>query len=145
MIPVMQTITGKRGNCLSAVFASLMELELNEVPYFFENIKEGDEDVRKALHTFNRDVKNFLYSKGYFFLELEPSNLEEIIPQMRGFFIVGGKSPRSYNHAVIYTSEGLAHDPHPEGGGVIPETLMLLYPLFNYAQIKNQPDTLWED
>ena len=145
MIPVMQTITGKRGNCLSAVFASLMELELNEVPHFFENIKEGEQDVRKALHIFNREVKNFLYSKGYFFLELEASNLEEIIPQMRGFFIVGGKSPRGYNHAVIYTSEGLAHDPHPEGGGVIPETLMLLYPLFNYAQIKNQPDALWED
>ena len=145
MTPVMQTITGNRGNCLSAVFASLMELDLNEVPYFFENIKEDETDVKKALYIFNRDVKKFLYSKGYFFLELEPSNIEEIISQMRGFFIIGGKPPRGYNHAVIYTSEGLAHDPHPEGGGVIPETIMILYPLFNYAQIKNQSDKPWED
>ena len=64
MTPVMQTITGNRGNCLSAVFASLMELDLNEVPYFFENIKEDETDVKKALYIYSTEMlKNFFTLK----------------------------------------------------------------------------------
>lgn len=36
MIPVMQTITGDRGNCLTAAIASLMERKIEDVDYFFE-------------------------------------------------------------------------------------------------------------
>ena len=61
-------------------------------------------------------------------------NVLETIGMIEGYFLVGGKSPRGYSHSVIYTKYGLAHDPHPEGGGVIPESVSLIYPMFNKSQ-----------
>ena len=62
----------------------------------------------------------------------------ETIKGMNGFFIVSGKSPRGYEHAVIYNFTGMVHDPHPASGGVEPKTILLIYPLFHASQLEYQ-------
>lgn len=138
MIPVMQTITGDRGNCLTAAIASLMERKIEDVDYFFEGVPEGDEDTPDGVKKFSDNFNNFLYKNGYGFIQIEPDNIMETIKGMNGFFIVSGKSPRGYEHAVIYNFTGMVHDPHPASGGVEPKTILLIYPLFHASQLEYQ-------
>lgn len=35
-----------------------------------------------------------------------------------GYYIANGMSPRGLRHSVIWSKDGLIHDPHPEGGGI---------------------------
>ncbi|MBK5647026.1 MAG: hypothetical protein I4N51_07905 [Acinetobacter sp.] len=44
--------------------------------------------------------------------------------------LVAGISPRGHMHSVIYEHGQLWHDPHPEGGGVIPCQICMLVPIF---------------
>lgn len=54
MIPVFQTIHGSQGNCLQAAFASLLEVDLKDVPRF------------SPLY-WKKDIDTFLKSHGYTF------------------------------------------------------------------------------
>lgn len=131
MKPVMQDKFGKGGNCLSACIASLLEIPLSEVPNFHdERFKDVPEDHPEGSQAFWANVHKFLNSKGYSLIIFQNQLFKDILPLMAGYFLVGGESPRGYQHSVIYTKEGLAHDPHPEGGGVIPESMTLIYPMF---------------
>ena len=137
MKPVMQNKFGKGGNYLSACFASLFEKDLSAVRYFFDNIPEDvEQDDPKWVPVFWNNVHEYLRSQGYGMIHLCNDHIEETIGMMEGYFLVGGQSPRGYSHSVIYTKDGLAHDPHPEGGGVIPETVSVIYPLFNKEQLR---------
>lgn len=131
MKPVMQTVTGLRGNCLSACIASLMEISIEEVPNFHEGIgHKVPQDDPEGVKIFWKNVMNFLYANGYSLVHLDASEGSETLTHLKGYYLVGGESPRGYQHAVIYHNGKLAHDPHPEGGGVVAETVSIIYPLF---------------
>ena len=105
MVPVDQTIFGKRGNCLSACFASLFHLGIADVPWFGEH--EDSEifwdEVRKWLAKRDMDIITLNLGDGF------------DINQVPGYQIIAGDTVRNLgSHAVIYNNGILAHDPHPD-------------------------------
>lgn len=123
MIPVDQTKFGKGGNCMSACIASILEMDLNEVPNFFE-ITDTDIEWWTAVRTFLRE-------RGWGLLSIGVT--EDMLKGYEGIFIVGGASPRfpgsKVQHAVIWQNGKLTHDPHPDRLGVEVESIDMLYPL----------------
>jgi len=105
MIPVFQTIfhdkkAGTRGNCLSACIASIMEIDINDVPHFHD-----EEDYHIAL-------VDFIWSKDWdIYSEEDPPP---------GYAIASGPSPRheGVSHAVVVKDGELVHDPFPGGKGL---------------------------
>ena len=131
MKPVMQTQFGLQGNCLSACIASLLELTIEEVPNFHEGVAPGaPQDDPEGCKIFWANVHRFINSKGFGMFHMVNETATALQEIMGGYFLVGGKSPRGYSHSVIWTKNGLAHDPHPEGGGVEFESISVIYPLF---------------
>lgn len=123
MVPVHQTIFGnKRGNCLQACVASILELDLDEVPNFVE-AQNGE--WWKALN-------DFLLGYGIqpVILDANPKSLEDdVIPwKPKGLHILSGKSPRGdFLHATVYQAEKMIHDPHPDRTGVMSEVDWILF------------------
>jgi len=121
MHKIYQTTFGDgSGNCFAACIASLLELDIEEVPNFCEgNKNDWWEKTNKWLAKYNLwfcDVK---------ILEYEDGNP---LP-WPGYYIVSGKGPRGLQHSVIYKDGNLLHDPYPDGGGVKPEWVGVLVPL----------------
>ena len=113
----------QRGNCLQACFASLFELDLDEVPHF---VSYSQEEWWGVLECW-----------------LAERNLgtvwQPLNPEFGGWcplgvdVIVSGKSPRGeFNHVVLYRDWELSHDPHPSGDGLDgePNGLYHLFPLY---------------
>jgi hypothetical protein len=127
MRPVLQTIFGDRGNCTQAVLASVLELPLESVPYFFD-AGPTDTDWWNALYQFlavrNLTMWHVSYpSHEYALLDLK---------HRPGFLLVWGESPRSptRQHYVIWHGGAIVHDPHPDRGGLVRiGGVDLLYPL----------------
>ena len=110
MKPVKQTILSDppndiRGNCFSACLASLLDLSIEDVPYF-AILGEGWFAV----------FLDFLTANGYVF-EGTPNfgDWVKTYEGIDGFFIVGGESPRGIRngHSVIYKDGNPYFDPHP--------------------------------
>lgn len=119
---VYQTIVGNgqngtpRGNCMQATVASLLELELEDVPNFIE-LDKGNGEGNVAMW-------NFFMSKGY-----DPSafgcfdtKIEEYLEEMQsdggidGYFYASINSPsfEGTTHAVIVNKRMIVvHDPNP--------------------------------
>lgn len=149
MKPVFQTIIDeKRGNCLSAALASILEIDLAAVPNFME-IAGTDGD-------FHSLVDEWLASKGWaWFRTIElrqdrgegklavgrlPEHGAEMIRHRVAegvFCLATGKSPRGeWCHSVVGRMVGgfnfeLLHDPHPSGAGLdgLPVCIEFLVPL----------------
>lgn len=100
---VMQTRFGDPdGNCLEACIASITGIGIEEVPHFL-----GDDWAYQ--------YRKWLFNAGWhwqFFFVGE-------IPTPIGLVIANGESPRGLGHSVLYREVKLAHDPHPEGGGIL--------------------------
>lgn len=109
MIPVYQTLFSKNnrdksGDCLRACICSLLHLTIEEVPHFIEH--------KPSSKWFN-NMEEWLKKKGYKIqFDCEPPKVE--------YYMVWGMSPRGILHSVIHSDGKLVHDPHPDGGGVIP-------------------------
>ena len=105
MKPVTQTRLHnppeEMGNCMEACFASLLEIDISEVPEFVD--KDGwYEEVLEWLHTQGHHM----------FCWDSDKNLE-------GFHIAVGDSPRGdFQHCVIYDNDKMVHDPHPSRAGL---------------------------
>jgi hypothetical protein len=105
--PVDQTTFGPgKGNCFSACVASVLDLTIEEVPFFM-----GSEDWVSAL-----------------LLWCEQNGVDadfstEFPAPAGDYVIVGGGSPRysSVGHAVVWLDGQLAHDPHPDRTGIVGE------------------------
>ena len=139
MKKVMQTKLGLGGNCEGATIATLLGLELSEIPDFWEGCDIETPALPENGTIYQRNVNNFLEKYGYKMLSLgvprDPSERDQqwvtdISKHLGIKHIVAGISPRGYMHSVIYENGELWHDPHPEGGGVIPCQLCLLLPIF---------------
>lgn len=100
--PVYQTIfEPPLGNCLQAAVASVLELQLEEVPNFAE---AGD----KWWDAYS----GFLQERGLYPLMLEPGPNAEF----HGYHLIVGKSPRfDCDHVVVGRDGVPIHDPRPDG------------------------------
>ena len=113
MKPVDQTAFGfPGGNCFSACVASLLEINLDEVPYFM-NMPVSDWYER-----FGR----WLATRNLWPLCLEADG-ERSPP---GLYILSGISPRApmsadpgqHLHSVVACGRDIVHDPHPSRDGL---------------------------
>lgn len=97
------------GNCTQAVLASLLELDIDEVPHF---VALGEDRWWNAM-------VSWLGERGLFPVSImPPENRDEPLAQFTGYHAMAGISPRGSRHVVVGQSGKLIHDPRPEGGGL---------------------------
>lgn len=124
MKPVTQTLFGRPdgpveeiGNCYPACLATLLELDLAEVPHVYQ--------LHADPEAANDASVRWLQQRGYTELYFEWAPwLNHYAPGTLAIF--GGKSPRGdWSHAVVgeITATGwrLVHDPHPSRAGIAGE------------------------
>ena len=105
---------------MTAAFASLLELELSDIPEF-EDMPDGK---------WYPALLKWLESRGFQLLRWD----EEIY--LSSYFIANGPSPRGFEHSVVYRGTEMVHDPHPDKSGLEKITsVWALLPL-NPAQFK---------
>lgn len=133
MTPVFQTIiSGTNGNCMQAALASLLDLQLDEVP-----------DFKQSGHKWMADIYNFVWSKGYEYHgairnpkdfgswgEDRMDRIAELSPGVDGHYFAIVYSPKfadftDFNtnksvttHAVVIDAQcNILHDPNPNNAG----------------------------
>lgn len=111
MIPVDQTTfhdpeKATSGNCMQAAVASLMGLNLKEVPNFVE-VCSGESHAMYEL------FRRWLDEYGLDMLSLPGAW------SIRSFYLGVGPSPRGVHHMVVLNDGELAHDPHPSRAGLL--------------------------
>jgi len=114
MKPVMQTMFYNKdgvGNCFEACLASILEIELCEIPMFHEG------EWFKRLWEWLQ-VKNLTYQG-----MLSRADVFQYKIGIDGYFIVAGESPRGLlirgGHAVVFKDGKIVHDPHPNNNGIL--------------------------
>lgn len=144
MNKVMQTVTGYGGNCESATIATLLGLSIEDVPSFWEGIDAITLNNEGQGEAYQANLNRFLKTKGLTSISLgvagEPSESDinwviSISKALGVKHLVSGISPRGHNHSVIYENGELWHDPHPEGGGVIPSQVTFIVPIFGETNV----------
>ena len=139
MKKVMQTITGLGGNCEGATIATLLGLNIEDVPSFWEGIDIKTTDTDESGVIYQENLNSFLRQHGYRMLNLGVTKnpkaqdinwVIEVSKAIGAKHLVAGISPRGHMHSVICEHGQLWHDPHPEGGGVIPCQICMLVPIF---------------
>ena len=108
MLPVLQTKMhdppNQNGNCLAAAIASILEININDIPKFEDMDKEWWNNLIQFLDKIGFSLAFYSEDIG-----------------LPGFYFVMGTSPRNpkINHQVIYKNGKLVHDPHPDGTGIL--------------------------
>lgn len=110
---------GTRGNCLQATVASILDLNLDDVP----NFMDAPEEIG-----FWGLFHQYLRSRGFLALEIQRATL---ILEPDCYYLAHGDSPRGVKHSVIYRKGRLVHDPHPSREGLVrdPDYICLLVPI----------------
>jgi hypothetical protein len=134
MKPIYQSLFGspdgpsdQLGNCYPACIASLLDLDLEDVPHFYQlhrNKEDFLDEVLRFLHARQMTTIRFPYAPW----------MHRYAPGALGIF--SGASPRDSRllHSVVgqLTKHGwkLIHDPHPEQNGIAdPKDVEFLFPL----------------
>lgn len=108
MIEVDQTIlhgNGLRGNCLQACIASIMELDIEEVPHFANH---------EGADWFDR-MNDWFIKRGMWILYIQ----DDYGFMPHGYSIICGTSPRQVRHSCVALDGKLIFDPHPSRAGLI--------------------------
>lgn len=109
----------RKGNCVAACIASLLDEPLDKVPHFIEfGIAYGDSEDVHAVSAGNNwwaMMLGYLAARGWWPVELEKVTDADT----HEFVLVAGMSPRGVLHQVIYREGRLWHDPHPSRAGVL--------------------------
>lgn len=124
MIPVYQDIFfesdrgygEQRGNCFSAVLASLLELPLRAVPNFVEIDVAGGPNWWWLFHNYIRS----------FYDDRKIVNCFVRSPPANQYYAVGGLSTQAteehpIHHICVYYNGKMVHDPNPKGRGLLTE------------------------
>jgi hypothetical protein len=94
-----------RGNCQQAATASILGLELEDVPNFIE-----------APEGFWESFDQFVESRGFYGWLMEPQYAPD------GLYLAYGPSARGVSHACVYRDGHLEWDPHPSRAGLLKVT-----------------------
>lgn len=118
MKPVYQTIlSGPNSNCMQATIASILELDIDQVPNFIEH---------RGADWFDK-VKEFCLPFGVYPIYLAFSESENREFKPFGYHGIGVETERGVLHSVVGFNGKIVHDPYP-GGSVI--TKIVGYDLF---------------
>jgi hypothetical protein len=114
MIPIKQTKFGDEGNCFAACIASLLECDINCVPFLGKD--ENWDEYNARLNVFLKENHQIIFYSGEYVSE----NYSDFVNlDLRdSYYIVSGKAARGFEHAVIYKNSILVHDPHPDNSGI---------------------------
>lgn len=95
-----QTISGPDvdGDCLRACLATLLQLPFYQVPHFAEKPWDG----------WYERFEDWVQQQGYQMQYVKPEELASV----PGFVLVFGRAGKGGQHACIYSSGRLFHDPH---------------------------------
>lgn len=139
--PVHQTLFGsidaplaERGNCFPACIASILGVDLSDVPHWYGQDTAGDGDADWWA------IVAWLQGRGTTIFAWDWSGLSDFMHRSLtgAVVILSGDSPRfvGTSHAVIGQLDGrggwrLLHDPHPSGDGISgdPSMVELVIPL----------------
>lgn len=110
MKPVYQTILrGPHANCLQASVASILELELNQVPNFAEWYDLAGDDWLVKYH-------QFCLQYGVYPIEVSAmDDSNNWRPAIYGYHLVGVVSERGRKHSCVGLDRKIVHDPYPGG------------------------------
>ena len=125
MKPVSQIVFDDiLGDCFRACVASIFEFPTEGMPNFWEQTQDVDE-------FWKMNNEWLMKNKGYRLLNCVFSNEHKhLIDDV--LCIACAKSPRGdTDHAVVWCSGEIAHDPHPSGAGLAedPDTFTIFVPI----------------
>lgn len=122
MKPVAQTKFSNKegtahGNCLQAVIASILELDIDEVIDTSELCRRQAETG--LTNIFWPSVEEWLLGRGYYLNML--INHDWVYQNPDVFYILSGESPRfpGTYHSVVGCAGNVVWDPHPDYTGVV--------------------------
>lgn len=110
MIPTQQTVTGERGNCMAACWASILEVPIESVPDY--------QAVDAAGGSWMNTVNTWLSKHhGRIYYELHNWVTPAVIPD--GFHLINGDGGgAAAGHSCVGFFGRLVWDPHPRGTGL---------------------------
>lgn len=108
MKPVFQHKFGSGGSCFTACIASILEVDLKDIPNFVDHGQDWMCVLWKYL-----DPMGLSYTSHHF----RPGEPPKFIPE--GYHTISGYAPRGYRHSVVGFRGQFVHDPFPNGGGLI--------------------------
>lgn len=126
MKKVYQDSFGEKGTCYSACLASLLDMELIEVPRFMDLTAHLKDDIDARMEMWSSLTHDFV-AKYNFKLNVyeDTNNYHEWAKKLDHdvYYIVIGESPRSStrNHSVIYKNGYPYHDPNRENTFLVNE------------------------
>ena len=105
MVPIKQKnihdkAKGTVGDCFRACICSILEISDEGMPNFAED--ETWTTLREWLNGNKLDIYYYDFPKDI----------------TNEYYMAVGVSPRGVLHSVVYKDGKLAHDPHPDGGGI---------------------------
>jgi len=110
IVPVDQTTFGvPGGNCLSACIASILQLGIEEVPYFMSDDINGREWITK--------LATWLVQFGLYPVVVTGGMFTKL--GFAGVHILQGPTVRGGTHAVVGVGNTVIHDPHPSRAGLL--------------------------
>jgi hypothetical protein len=98
---------GKEGNCTQAVVASILGLDLDEVPDF--NLLHKDDP---HAGPYWQHLEEWFAERGWCFL-IGPGDRS-----YETYYLAAGPSPRGVSHFVVMRDGAVVHDPHPSRAGI---------------------------
>ncbi len=108
---------GKYGDCQRAAIASILSLDVQQVPHFLD----GD----PSSEVFNARLREFLAPRGLSLFAIPfDTDIDSVLRSVGGMnpgvpYMLVGESPRGVNHVVICQDDAVIHDPHPSNAGLI--------------------------
>jgi len=112
MKKVYQTKFGTKGNCLHACIATILNVDLKEIPDIDGDIDEWEKRL-ELLQAY------LIHKHGLFLLTSTVNDVESFTRNVYGsIVIVCGESSRDLKHAVLYKNGKLFHDPYPGNTGI---------------------------
>ena len=99
----------ERGNCYATCIASLLAVDVKDVPNFCARHESWYEDTNRWLASWGLAVLCFPFDP---FLTV-PEQRQDII------LIASGPGPRGHRHSVLWRGGRLFHDPHPSSLGLL--------------------------
>ena len=123
---VMQTKFGDDGNCFAACLASILELELDQVPDYDGRTDSGWWRKYNIWLTkeFGLSMCHIARGDGSWFID-----------DCNTFHLCSGLSPRGLEHSCVGKNGRIVHDPHPSNEGLLEIKDVVLF-------VSNKP---WED
>jgi hypothetical protein len=116
------------GNCMQAAVASILGLQLDDVPDFFNEHQEAPD----GWHAFY----DFMESKGYWAYEYYTKKDYQFHPDV---YYLDGDSARGCRHACVYRGGELVHDPHPSNAGLLNVIYIHILCAIDPSAMRSQP------